>query len=103
MLKFSSVGEVLVELHGVVVEANAFRREIVRPHDRGVPTGSPAPDIAFVDNCDPSDPVSRSQVVRGSQPVHPGTDDDDVIAAFQVDGAPDTRPRAVVEPVAQQA
>ena len=63
-------GQLLVELDGAVVEGDAVGRQVVRPHDGGVPPGPAAADVALVDDRHVRDapvrwPGSRRWPARG--------------------------------------
>jgi len=79
-------GQILPEPHALIVEPDAFRREIVRADDRGVAAGIASADIAFLEHRDVADPVIAGEIIRRREAVAAGADDDHVVSGLELLG-----------------
>ena len=68
------------ELDRLLVEGDAFRRQIVGADDRGVAGGVAAAEVAPIEHRDVGDAVVAREIVRRREAVTAAADDHDVVA-----------------------
>ena len=92
----------VVEVEAAVVERHAFRRQIVRAHDGGVPARPAAAEVLLVDDRNVGDAMVRCEVVRRGESVDTAADDHHVVGALELRLTPDPRPRLFPETPPEQ-